>query len=268
MLVTSLCWSFGGLFLKFIPWYAMSITGLRALFAEIVFAVYRKSVKIEFTKGNVMTAVLLSCTTTQFVLANKMTTSAAAILLQYTSPVFIILIYLVFYKVKPRMRESSVVLITILGMLLFFADQLDGGSMLGNLIAIGSGLSLAGVFVCNKREDTNPGQALFLGFLLNMAIGLPFAIHEVTPDPVAWGAIVFLGVVQVGFAYLFFSFGIKRTPALLACVISALEPVLNPVWVALFTGETPGAYTLAGGAVIICAVVGYNILMELRPLKN
>jgi len=268
MLAASVCWSFAGLFLTYVPWDAMTVTGMRSLFAALVFVIYRRSVKIKFTKGNLVTGVSLSLTTTLFVFANKLTTSAAAILLQFTAPIFIILIQLVFYKVKPRPREMTAVTLTICGMLLFFADQLDGGSVLGNILAIASGLTFACVFVCNKREDTVPEQALFLGFIINIIVGIPFAAASLTPDPVAWGAIAFLGVIQVGMAYIFFSIGIKRTPALLGCLITALEPILNPTWVAIFTGLAPGPFALAGGAVIICTVVGYNIMTQLRPSKT
>ena len=266
MFAASVCWSFGGLCIKFIPWDAMSIIGLRAALAALVFAIYRRSIKIELTRGNMLAAICLSMTTILFVFANKLTTAAAAILLQFSSPIFIILIELMFYKKKPRLAETLAVSVTVLGMLLFFADNLGAGGMLGNLLAIASGLSFAGVFVCNKRPDVVPEESLFLGFIINSAVGLPFAFAGVTPDGLAWASIIFLGLVQVGLAYVFFSIGIKRTTALLACLITAMEPVLNPIWVALATGELPGPYAIAGGAVIIAAVVCYNIWTERKQL--
>lgn len=259
MFAASVCWSFGGLCIKFIPWGAMSIIGLRALLAAIVFAVYQRGFKLKFTFGNVLAALALSATTMLFVFANKLTTAAAAILLQFTSPIFIILINLLFYRQKPKASELIAVSAALCGMLLFFADRLEAGNSLGNLLAIGSGLAFAGVFVCNKRPDTNPEQSLLLGFLINAAIGVPFAFVEATADPVAWASVLFLGIVQVGLAYVLFSIGIKSTSALLANLMSAMEPVLNPVWVALVTGEVPSNFALAGGAVIITAVVGYNV---------
>ncbi|MCL2628266.1 MAG: EamA family transporter [Oscillospiraceae bacterium] len=265
----SMCWSFGGVFIKFIPWGAMSIVGLRALFAAAVFVIYRRSFKLNFTPGNVLAALCLSSTTIMYVFANKLTTAAAAILLQFTAPIFIILIYLIFYRKKPTLSSLVAVLFTILGMLLFFADNLDAGGFWGNIMALVSGLSMAGVYVCNKRPDTNPQDALFLGFLINSCIGLPFAFFEVTADAAAWGAIVLLGVVQVGIAYVFFSKAIKRISALLACLITTIEPILNPSWVALagvigFLPETeiPGRFAIIGGIIIIVTVVGYNVWIE------
>jgi drug/metabolite transporter (DMT)-like permease len=169
---------------------------------------------------------------------------------------------LVFYRKKPRISELVAVLITVSGMLLFFADRLDSGALLGNILAILSGLSFAGVFVCNKREDAKPEQALLLGFLINAAVGLPFVFFQATAEPTAWVAILVLGIIQVGLAYVFFSIGIKETPALLACLITAMEPVLNPLWVAIATKEMPGRFTVMGGAVIVITVICYNIWLE------
>jgi len=262
MVIASILWSFGGICIKFIPWGAMSIIGLRAFLAAIVFTVYRRSVKIDFTFGNILTAFCLSATTILFVFANKLTSAAAAILLQFSAPIFIILLQFVFYKKRPKLSEAIAVSVTILGMLLFFADKLESGELLGNILAIISGLTFAGVFVGNKRPDTNPDQALFMGFLINSVVGLPFVFFQMTAEPVAWIAVIFLGIVQVGFAYVFFAVGIKNTPALLACLITAMEPILNPVWVALATGEMPGIFAAFGGIIIVVTVIGYNIWVE------
>jgi len=267
----SICWSFGGLCLKFVQhWNAMSIIGLRALFAAIVFAIFRKGLKVRFTKGNVLAAIFLASTTVLFVFANQLTTAAAAVLLQFTAPVFILFIEFIFYRKKPRLSEAMAVTFTILGIMLFFADQLDAGHLLGNVLAIISGLTFAFVFVCNKRPDTEPEQSVMLGFLINTVVWTPFAFFDpnITADLVPWGFVILMGTIQVGLAYVFFSIGIKRTSALLACLIVAIEPVLNPVWVALATPERPGRYALVGGIVIILTIVGYNVWVARNEAKQ
>ncbi len=266
IIAASICWSFGGLCIKFIPWGAMSIIGMRALLAALVFAVYRRSFKVKMTKGNIVSALCLASTTMLFVFANKLTTAASAILLQFSAPIFIILIEFILYKKKPRPAEGIAVTATILGMLLFFTGQLESGGMLGNVLAIASGLSFAGVFVCNKREDVVPEESLLLGFYINALIGTPFVFFQATAESSAWISILFLGIVQVGLAYVFFSKGIKVTSALLACLITALEPVLNPLWVALATSEIPDAFAVAGGCVIVASVVTYTIWADRHPL--
>ena len=265
MAAASVCWSFGGLCIKFVPWGAMSIIGLRAAFAAVVFAIYRRSVKVELTPGNVASALFLSVTTILFVFANKLTTAAAAILLQFTAPAFIILIELVVDRKKPRPGEIAAVAAVVFGIFLLFAGRLESGGFLGNLFGLASGFTFAGVFFCNRRPDVDTKQSLFLGFLINAALGLPFALSSVSADPVPWLAVAFMGLVQVGLAYVFFSIGIRSTPALLACLISALEPLLNPIWVALAADEVPGPSALLGGLVIVSSVVIYNVRMEKRP---
>ena len=261
MAAAAICWSLGGLFFQFIPWNALSIIGLRALFAAIVFAIFRKSVKLKLTKGNILAAMFLSATTMLFVFANQLTTAAAAVMLQFTSPIFILLIQFAFYKKKPRISEILAVIMAILGMLLFFADELDEGHLLGNILAIISGLTFACIFVCNQRKDTQPEQSVMLGFLINAVLWTPFALFDsnITAAIVPWVFIIAMGAVQVGLAYVFFTIGIKHTPALLASLIVALEPVLNPIWVAMFTPERPGRFAILGGIVIVTTVVAYNM---------
>jgi len=266
MVAASLFWSFGGVCIKLIPWSGMSIIGSRAVLAAAVFAVFRKSFRVKLTFGNFIGAMCLAGTTVTYVFANQLTTAAAAILLQFTAPVFILLYQLVFYRKKPETGEILAVILTIAGMLLFFGDKLNDGSLLGNLIAICSGMCFAGVFVCNKRPDADPEQSVMLGFYINTLVFVPFIFfdRQITASPLPWAMAVFLGVVQVGLAYVSFAKGIKRTAALLACLITAMEPVLNPVWVAIATPERPGKYSVAGGVVIIVTIVIYNIWTEKR----
>jgi drug/metabolite transporter (DMT)-like permease len=155
MVAASICWSFGGICIKFIPWGAMSIIGIRSLLAAIVFIIYRKSAKIELTFGNVSAALCLSATIIFFVFANKMTTAANAILLQFTAPIFIILLNLIFYKKKPKVSEIVAVLIIVVGMLMFFADSLESGAILGNIFAIVSGLARGCICMQQNKRHQN-----------------------------------------------------------------------------------------------------------------
>jgi len=266
MAAASICWSIGGLCFKFIPWNAMSIIGLRALFAAVVFAIFRRGLKVKLTKGNILAALSLSGTTVLFVFANQLTTAAAAVMLQFTAPIFVLMINFFIYRKKPKLSEILAVLVTTLGMLLFFADRLESGQMLGNILALISGVTFACVFVFNRRPDTDPEHSVMLGFIINTLLWTPFAFFDqsITMDIVPWAFIILMGTVQVGLAYVFFTLSIKRTPALLGILIVALEPVLNPIWVALFHTERPGMYSILGGVVIVITVVSYNIWVSKR----
>jgi len=267
MFAASICWSLGGVCIYFMPWSAMSIIGLRALLAALFFAVYRKGFKINLTTGNIIAGVCLSGTTILYVFANQLTTAAAAILLQFTSPVFVLIIRFFAYKKRPTLPEIIAVLATLFGMTLFFADELSAGNTLGNILAIGSGLAFAGVIMGNKRKDSDPEQSVMLGFIINAIIWTPFVFIDqgisfdlsTWADILPWILLFIMGVVQVGLAYVFFSIGIRRTSALLAILTTALEPILNPLWVAIATPQRPGQFALLGGIVIILSIVGYNI---------
>ena len=266
----AICWSFGGVLIRFIPWGALSIIGVRAVFSALLFIIWRRSFKVDFTFGNIVTGICVSSTTFLFVFANQLTTAAAAVLLQFTAPIFIIVMFFLLYGKKPTKGELIAVAITLIGMTMFFADELGDTGLLGNILAVVSGLTFAGVYIGNKRPDTNPEHAILLGFFINIMLGIPYAIffdapQVFTANTVAWSSAVFLGIVQVGLAYVFFAIGIKKTPALLACLISTIEPILNPIWVFLAgvfsllpETEIPGTFALIGGVIIVCTVVWYN----------
>lgn len=256
---TAILWSFGGLLIKLVPWDAMTIIGVRSVFAGLVMAVYMRRPRITFSFPVVTGALALSATTVLFVYANKLTTAANAIVLQYTAPIFVLIISIVFLKKRARAIDIAAVIVVFIGMALFFFDQLRADAMLGNVLACLSGITFAGVFVMNKAPGAKPEESVLLGHIINAVIGLPFAISNVTPDPMAWGAIALLGIFQLGVAYVLFTIGIKLTQPISASLICTLEPLLNPLWVFLLQGEAPGLWALIGGVVVIATVVTYNI---------
>jgi drug/metabolite transporter (DMT)-like permease len=256
---TAILWSFGGLLIKLIPWNAMTIVGTRAIFAAVVLAIYMRRPRIHFTPSVILGGLCMSGTTILFVFANKLTTAANAIVLQYTAPIFIIILSMVFLKKKPKPLDFAAVLIVFFGIGLFFFDQLKGSALLGNLLACMSGVTFAGVFLINQMPNAKPEEALLLGHLINIAVGLPFILTNLTFEPVALLSITLLGVFQLGIAYVLFSIGIKLTPPISASLIASLEPLLNPVWVFLLTGERPGVWALVGGAIVLVTVVLYNL---------
>ena len=256
---TAILWSFGGLLIKFISWDAMTIVGMRALFAGAVMAVYMRRPRITFSLPVIFGGLALSATTIFFVYANKLTTAANAIVLQYTAPIFIVIFSIVFLKKRVTSFDIIAVIVVFIGIGLFFFDQLAANALLGNILAILAGVSFAGVFLINNMRGAKPEEAMLLGHIINVVIALPFIFSGITFEPAAWGAVVLLGVFQLGLAYVLFSIGIKTTPAIAASLIATLEPLLNPLWVLLFTGERPGAWALVGGAIVLVTVVVYNI---------
>jgi drug/metabolite transporter (DMT)-like permease len=256
---TAILWSFGGLLIKLVPWDAMTIVGVRSVFAALVMLVYMRRPHITFSWPVILGGLSMSGTTVLFVFANKLTTAANAIVLQYTAPIFVVLISIIFFRKRARALDLASVIMVFIGMALFFFDHLRADAMLGNILACLSGVTFAGVFLMNKAPGAKPEESVLLGHLINAVIGLPFAVMNVTFDLTAWGAISLLGIFQLGLAYVLFSIGIKHTPPISASLIASLEPLLNPLWVLLLTGEAPGVWALVGGAIVIVTIVIYNV---------
>ncbi|MHB1314253.1 MAG: DMT family transporter [Christensenellales bacterium] len=261
---TAILWSLGGLLIKLIPWDAMTIVGMRAFIAALVMIVYMKKVRITLSPAVILGGLCMSATTILFVFANKLTTAANAIVLQYTAPVFVVIFSVLFLKKRLKALDVLAVLIVFAGIALFFFDRLQEGAMLGNTLAALAGVTFSGVFMVNKMPGAKPEESVLLGHLINTVAALPFIAAHLTFEPVAWLSIAILGIFQLGIAYVLFSIGIKHTPPITASLIAALEPLLNPVWVLLATGETPGVFALFGGAVVLVTIVLYNVIVSRR----
>ncbi len=259
-------YSIGGLCIKLIPWHGMSINGGRNLIAVLVVGGYLRLVghRLKWDRWIALGAAAVCGTNTLFTLANKMTTAANAIVLQFTAPIFVMLLSALFWKKRPGKLDLAVCGVTFLGVLCFFLDSVDAGGMAGNVLALLSGLTYAGVFLLNDLPDADPISSVFWGDVCSAALGLPFLLRETSFGATALTSLVILGVFQVGLAYILMCRGLKTTPAVTASLISGIEPVLNPVLVAIFYHETVGPLSLLGASVVIVSVVVYHILRAKR----
>ena len=258
MLLCAALWSIAGIFMKFIPWNGFALAGLRSLIAGLTILVYirAKGMRVIVTRRTLLAGVVTGSVYICFTVANKLTTAASAIVLQFTDPIFIVLLTALLYRKKPRRADVLVVLVTLFGIALFFFDQLTPGNLLGNCVAILSGLFMAGMYLCvgglgaEERFST-----ILLGQVFAFLVGLP-AVLTTHPalSATAVGSVLILGVFQLGISYLLFAKASLYCPPLACALLAALEPLLNPVWVLLFNGERPGPYALVGGAVVITAV--------------
>jgi drug/metabolite transporter (DMT)-like permease len=262
---SALLWSTGGVFIKLVDWNGFAIAGSRSLIASFVLLIYLKKPRLKFRFPLLAAAVSSACTMTLYVLANKMTTAANTILLQYTAPVYVAVLAWVILKEKPTADNWIALVIIVVGMLLFFTGKLSPGNMLGNVLAVLSGLGLAFFAVFMRMQKGNsPFESFLLAHLITFVVSIPFILKSGLPDASGWAGIFMLGVFQLGFASLFFSYGIRQVSALKAMLILTLEPILNPVWVFLFTGEAPGIYAVVGGVFIIAAVLFTTIYSSRR----
>jgi drug/metabolite transporter, DME family len=245
VLIAAILWSTGGMFIKLVTWDALQLSGLRSLFAALVFfALYRKEVLYlnGFTIINALfyTAVLIS-----FVMATKLTTAANAIFLQYTAPIYVLFLEPIINKTPFLRINVYTIIICFLGMTLFFVGELQPGHMTGNLLALFSGIAFA-AFLLGMRKNKPEYQlnTIFYGNILIFLICIPSItqITDITFSNVWMTA--YLGIFQIGVAYAVFSVGLKRVYAIEASLILMIEPVLNPVWVFLGYGEIPSFFAI------------------------
>ena len=259
--LASVCFSTGGLFIKLIPWSALAINGARNLVGAAVIGLYLLLArrKVVFNRRVLTGALSMIGVTTLFALANKMTTAANAIVLQFTAPVFVILLMAVIYRQKPTRTDILTCFLVLLGVVIFFVDGLQAGNLTGNVTALLSGLCYAGVFMMNTGKDADAISSCFLGQLAAGLILTPLCFRETDFSAPTLSAVAALGVLQVGIAYILFSIGIQRTPPVTASLITGMEPVMNPLLVAAFYGERVTPLSVAGSVIVVCSIMVYNI---------
>ena len=252
--VCALLWSTGGLFIKIVSWNPFAIAGIRSLIGGAVIMVYLRRPRFTWSFAQIAGAVCYAACMVLFVAANKLTTAANAIMLQYTAPLYAAAFGWIFLKEKALPLDWITILVVIGGMALFFMDKLTLGGMQGNLLAIVSGVFFAGSIVSFRAQrNGSPLESILLAHVITFAISIPF-IHAPWPDLTGWGGLAFLGIFQIGIASLFLAHGVRYVTAVQSLLTSVLEPLFNPVWVFLVLGERPGPLALAGGVIVVAAV--------------
>ena len=261
--LASVCFSTGGLFIKLIPWSALAINGARNLIGAAVIGIYLLVTRhrIVFSRRVLIGALAMIDVTTFFAISNKLTTAANTIVLQFTAPVFVILMMAVFYHQKPRRLDVITCVLVMLGVILFFVDGIRAGNLIGNITAVLSGVCYAGVFMMNTGENADAISSCFLGQLAAGLALTPLCFGETDFSAQTLAAVIALGVIQVGGAYVLFSIGIKNTPPVTASLITGLEPIMNPLLVAAFYGETVSTLSIIGSVIVVCTIMVYNFIL-------
>ena len=262
MLLCAALWSIAGILFKLIPWNGFAVAGMRSLIAGITIYVSMHLMGFHYVlnRRTLIAGFFSGCTYLCFTVSNKLTTSANAIVLQFTSPIFIIIYSAVLFGRKPKKQDLAVVLFTLLGISLFFLDQLKPGYLIGNFVAIGAGMFMAGMYVAvGEIEEEERFSGILNGQALTFLAGLPFFIATkpaVTPTELI--ALLTLGVFQLGLSYVLYVKASKYCPPLACCLLGAIEPLLNPVWVFLFNGEKPGLFALIGAVIVIVSITVWS----------
>lgn len=275
MFICSLLWSLYGLLIKLTPWNSMVLNGWRGFGGAIALFVAMKMLKMKVTVNlrTVLIGVCVCATGFLFIIANRLTTAANAIVLQYTSPVWLVILSLTFFKKKFSGIDYAAVLLTVGGIALFFLDKLDAGGMLGNIIAVIDGCSLAGAYLLmGESKGAARLSGTLIGLVLMAVIGMPFTFvypPEFTATSIA--LVAFMGIAMLGLPYILYAKAVDYCPPLGCALIASLEIVLNPTWVLIGTGEMPDTFALIGSAVILITITVWSALSarkESAPAKQ
>jgi drug/metabolite transporter, DME family len=271
VLAAALLWSTGGLFIKWTNLSGLELSFYRSFFAVLTVAFFTRREGLGLNRISAAASLLYAALLILFVLATKKTTAANAIFLQYTAPVYLLILEPLIYKERFRMRDLLTVLICVGGMALFFVGKLRPEDLAGNLLALASGVCFA-VYVLMLRHSkarlVNRASSVIYGNLLAIIMTAPWGIAVLASlGRFDLLTVVFLGVFQLGLSYTLFTYAMSQgVRSLDAGIIGYIEPLLNPVWVFLVLGEKPSKWALVGGAIIITAVI-VHMLVDARQKR-
>ena len=248
-------WSLGGLLIKLVQLPSLSVAGYRSLISALfLIAVCGRPAWPATTPGR-LAPFFYAAMVMLFVSATKLTSAANAILLQYTAPVWVALLAPRFLN-EPTKRADWFTLAAVLGgMTLFFLDSLGPGALIGNLAALASGVAFASLIISLRMRTgaSSSGPAIF-GNIVAFVLCLPWCLANPPTRVEDVLGLLFLGVAQLGLSYLLYGWAVRRVSALVAVLVPLIEPLLNPIWVALALGELPGPWSIAGGLIVLAAV--------------
>lgn len=266
--LAAVLWSTGGIFIKLISLNSLQLSSFRSLFAALTFLLIFKSKLFKFNLATVVNALFYAGILILFVIATKTTTAANAIFLQYTAPIYVLVLEPLLLKTRFERINIITIIICFLGMTLFFMGELSPGHFEGNIVALLSGVSFA-AFLLGMRKNKPEYQypTIFLGNIF-IAVICAFSLFDLTIiSSEDLMMVSFLGIFQIGIAYAIFSWGLKKVLAIEASLISMVEPVLNPVWVFFGYGEQPSGWAIIGGIVILIGIIFRTVVTELF-IKN
>jgi drug/metabolite transporter (DMT)-like permease len=274
ILITAFLWSTSGLTIKLISWHPVVIVGSRSILAAVFLFVVRLIVPpSKDTKNKAFplwsAAIAYALTMITFVIANKLTTAANAILLQYSAPVWAALLGWHLVREKPKWEHWGALVLAAGGLVLFFRDSLGSGALLGDALAILSGMFFGAFSVFMRMmKDGDPRDAMLLSHVISAGVSIPFMILYPPVFTVSTTlSVLYMGLVQIGLSSLLISYGIKRVTAMQAMLIATLEAVLSPLWVLAIIGEKPSLQALTGGVVIFAAVVSSSFIGMRREAR-
>ncbi|MGE3539398.1 MAG: DMT family transporter [Candidatus Tectimicrobiota bacterium] len=268
LLLTACLWSTGGVLIKWITWHPLAIAGMRSAIAALFLWSVLRRPHFTWTAAQIGGGIAHAASVLLFVAATKLTTAANAIVLVYTAPIYVALGSAWFVHEPVRRYDWGVIACVLGGMVFFFLDQLSFAGWWGNICAIAAGLAFAWLVLCLRQQQHDSSlETVLLGNVLAGCAGLPFMVQTL-PDLTSWFALLLAGTLQIGLSFVLYSQAIKHVSAVEAVLIPAIEPLLNPLWVMLLLGETPGPWALLGGSMVIASITSRGILASRHTTRT
>lgn len=265
ILAAAFLWSLAGVFIKYLDLHPLTIVFYRSLFAALVFAPFIQRSHWRFNEPIVVSVLSYSAAISAFVAANKLTTAANAIVLQYTAPVFVFLFSRLVLGERISRLNGLALVVAMIGVALISLDSAGEPEMAGVLLALLSGALFAGYMVNLPRtKAVHPVYLTWINNAVCAALLLFIVKSRLALSGEQFIILAIMGAVQLGMPYFLFSKGLQTVPIQEASLIALIEPVLNPIWVALTVGEIPSAATISGGAMILLGLAA----RYLWPLIN
>lgn len=263
--LAALLFSTGGAAIKAADFNAWQIASFRSGVAAITLFLLVPGARRGFGWKPAMVGVAYAATLVLFVLANRLTTSANTIYLQSTAPLYVLLLAPLLLRERIHRRDLPVIFAVLGGLALVLLGASPPSTTApdparGNVFAAMSGLSYA-LLLCGLRWLGRDGgadrgiPAVLLGNLIACLAALPMALPLGSHPLTAWGIILYLGIFQIGGAYLLVTSALRHVPAIEASLMLLVETAFNPFWAWLLLGEVPAVLALVGGGLIIGATI-------------
>lgn len=261
--LTALLFSTGGAVIKSVAMTGWQVAGFRSLIAAAFLLLVMPTARRGWTWRTLLVGGAYAGALISYVLANKLTTAASTIFLYSTAPLYILVLGPLVLREPVRRRDLMVIAAMAVGMSLFFldVDPVTASAprpLAGNLLASLGGFFWALVvvglrWIGRQQHSTHGGSvaAVVAGNVIAALVCLPMALPVGATTSTDWLLIAYLGVIQVGLAYVIFTRALRRLPALEVSLLLLIEPVLNPLWAWLVHGEAPGLGARLGGLLIL-----------------
>lgn len=263
ILGTAFLWSFIGIVTKAVSYNGMTVAGITSSVSLIMLLVYNRRHRWHPTPVAVWAGILTAVMNICFFMANKHTTVTNAIVLQYSSPIFVVLYYRLFQKKKLKKQQIAAVGVCFAALLLFFSGQLTVQNMFGNVLALLSGVCFAGEFYLCAKPKVDAVLVHILSHLICVVFcfGYTGLFVQQNYDWKQTMLVVAAGFFCTGIPAITYTIGIQMTTALNANLIAMSEVIMAPFWAFLFFREKAGSWP---AAVLMVVAIIYEIWIEAK----